>query len=1222
MFHSASFSALLALWLAAVNTGAGAVFVDGDYNADGLADLAFYDEATGLWNISNLAGVPVAVDVLWGGPGLLPVSGDYDGDGIWDLAVYSTQTGKWFIKTVAGAWLLLDQLWGAPGMVPVSGDYDGDGIWDLVVFDPPAGCWYMRTMAGNCIQGEFMAGAGLTPVPGDYDGDAHSDLAVYDEATGQWSILVSGMGLVWFQHWGAPGLKPVRGDYDGDGVADLAVRSSADGMWHVYSLKQSKILAANVAFGRADFSAVAADFDGDFRADPLTYDKSTRAWSVSLSHSGYAAAAGGGRGVAAALQAAGANPAGSCMALTYAPASTNLGQSGLLAFVGDFDGNDLDEIGVYQPGSGRWYLINHYDGILADYELGGPTMVPVLGDYDGDGKTDLAVYDCASAFWAVIMSSGRDLVGQFGNATSVPVPGDYDGDGLTDVAVYQPETGVWQAFLSATESVASYSWGLPGGEPVPADYDGDGRTDLAVFVPGQAQWHVLKSGGGIIAQTFGWEGCEPIPADFDEDGQADMAVYWAAGGKWLVHSSASDFTWSGTWRNPPGVSAPAQAQAFSARFGVGTDRRLCVLDTPTGSMLAEPVSPALLSCLGKSLLPIQDLKSLLDAHPAAVRGAPRPKVVGEIIEIILSIGESIIEDFEQAERDAQIEEMNAKLDTISSNVLENSRQLNNLMSQLAMTRAQLESSIWQAELSRAIKELHNTHQELKTFDKPSYNRLRSLPETRKLKVTQYRENYGKRDILGKLSDMHTHIVGEGQTAIPSSLELWKEVLVAKIKGGQKVMLAYKSLEAFFTELLGYQVEGLQVYGHHVLYTNAVIAAPLYEEYIQETFLPRIAQQTEVFLNCVDALAAASLDLNTEVAALPQIGLPEGVAEMYQAADFLAASVSTGRTWGLAAHVIGEPENVQAYADHNQFGYYSAQETPADARLLPVETVRNLDGLRKSSYLSWSWWTNGAFCGYNKFKTENRIAVTRGAITNLALGNYVVCAPWGNNAQGRQAAAEIKNYDSQMQPLAPDATNGYRFGSVTLYVRSQPALMEGEKTQTDNFLMTGDCFSFIKEINPARGSAAVRVKTDAVKNTPWFWLEPAASDQASLVLPVCNGNAAATKVKFSTEADVDLTLSNDSISGKFSASCPINHGYGRMGIECGSWWWGSYCRVEGLSLTGRVSESQQFEATVPAGGPFNLKLMAFQRTVWYGSMTWYACGTWNETKLTVKNLGVE
>ena len=143
----------------------------GDYDGDGSADPAVYQQSKGVWRIEKVG------TIQHGGPGDRPVPADYDGDGIVDLAVYHPSDGRWLVR---------DQptlQFGEPSDIPVPGDYDGDGRIDLAVFRPSTVRGYVRNTSATA-----WGDPGDVPVPADYDGDHVTDLAVYRPSNGTWYV--------------------------------------------------------------------------------------------------------------------------------------------------------------------------------------------------------------------------------------------------------------------------------------------------------------------------------------------------------------------------------------------------------------------------------------------------------------------------------------------------------------------------------------------------------------------------------------------------------------------------------------------------------------------------------------------------------------------------------------------------------------------------------------------------------------------------------------------------------------------------------------------------------------------------------------------------------------------------------------------------------------------------------------------------------------------------
>jgi hypothetical protein len=218
----------------------------------------------------------------------------------------------------------------------------------------------------------------------------------------------------------------------------------------------------------------------------------------------------------------------------------------------DFDADGMQDITVFRPGDGVWYMLTSSNpGSYRSTQWGLPSDLPLAGDYDGDGMTDIAVWRPESGTWFILRSSqpGNYLITQWGISTDIPVAGDYDGDGMTDIAVWRPSEGMW--YILPSNSPGTYSanqWGFISDIPVPADYDGDGKTDLAVWRPDSGTWFVLPSNspGSYTSDQWGVNTDIPTPGDYDADAKTDIAVWRSSEGVWYVLPSASPGSYTST----------------------------------------------------------------------------------------------------------------------------------------------------------------------------------------------------------------------------------------------------------------------------------------------------------------------------------------------------------------------------------------------------------------------------------------------------------------------------------------------------------------------------------------------------------------------------------------------------------------------------------------------------------------------------------------------------
>lgn len=265
-----------------------------DYNFDGQADFPTYrSNASGFskWMFNRSQ---VFRDMSYGAKsydfglgGDVPVPGDYDGDGVQDLAVFRDGEGDWFTRKIyldrcAPMGCTTQVHWGQAGDIPAPGDFDGDGKTDRAIFRPASGDWYILYSSGG-YAGLHFGQNGDLPVTGDYDDDGRSDVAVIRREGGQmtWYILQSSNNGFVGIPFGLTADKAVPADYNGDGKTEIAVFRPSDGYWYMLSNY------ADFSYGRWGMNGdipAPADYDGDQKADLAVFRPSDATHYVLRSH--------------------------------------------------------------------------------------------------------------------------------------------------------------------------------------------------------------------------------------------------------------------------------------------------------------------------------------------------------------------------------------------------------------------------------------------------------------------------------------------------------------------------------------------------------------------------------------------------------------------------------------------------------------------------------------------------------------------------------------------------------------------------------------------------------------------------------------------------------------------------------------------------------------------------------------------------------------------------
>ncbi len=219
----------------------------------------------------------------------------------------------------------------------------------------------------------FQPGALLvTPPPGPCPDGSTCDTAVFVKPSGQWfrhSALGSAdpVNSFWY---GNPGDFPFTGDWDCDGVKTPGLYRQSDGFVYLRNSNTQGVADITFFFGNPGDVPVAGDFDED-GCDTVSIYRPSEGRFYIMNQLGEN---GGGLGAAD-------------YAFWFGNPYDN-------PFVGDFDGDGQDSIGLYRVTTGFVYFRNTLDTGVAHFSFfyGDPGDKILAGDWDGDGDDTVGVY--------------------------------------------------------------------------------------------------------------------------------------------------------------------------------------------------------------------------------------------------------------------------------------------------------------------------------------------------------------------------------------------------------------------------------------------------------------------------------------------------------------------------------------------------------------------------------------------------------------------------------------------------------------------------------------------------------------------------------------------------------------------------------------------------------------------------------------------------------------
>ena len=194
-------------------------------------------------------------------------------------------------------------------------------------------------------------------------------VGLVNPATGEWQLRDT-TGAVDTFYYGNPGDLPFMGDWDCDGTDTPGLYRQTDGYVYLRNANSGGVADITFFFGDPGDIPLTGDFNGDGCDTVSVYRPSTQTIFV-INELG---AGGGGLGAAE---------------FSYV-----FGNPRDTPFVGDFDGDGVDTIGLHRATTGLVYFRNTHTGGNADDEFyfGNPGDRFVAADWNGDGSDTPAVF--------------------------------------------------------------------------------------------------------------------------------------------------------------------------------------------------------------------------------------------------------------------------------------------------------------------------------------------------------------------------------------------------------------------------------------------------------------------------------------------------------------------------------------------------------------------------------------------------------------------------------------------------------------------------------------------------------------------------------------------------------------------------------------------------------------------------------------------------------------